>query len=186
MNQRVGEVSVNCEFEGVVKHARKNSFQNGTAFIETWIGIHFDEPHRQIVVHHEVVTQNFERACSFVGVELSLDRVDCFGHHKLYVIHQVFSNTNCWQTIFQPLWVCKFIDVLLKLVKVKLISVFKLPIIFAIFLHSIVCQMHIVVLAIIKDVFKPRSPNVAISAEINFEILVDENPNSDVKFSVVD
>jgi len=77
------------------------------------------------------------------------------------------------------------IKIVLKLIKIKLISIFKLAIVLGVLLNGIVSQMHSVILTVIKHIFKGSRSQIPFSAKVNFHILIYQNPYSDIKLSVV-
>lgn len=74
---------------------------------------------------------------------------------------------------------------LLQLVKAQLVAVFEASIVFLVSLNCIVREMNGRLLAVVENVLRSRSAQVAFSAKEHFHILIDQNPDSDVELAVV-
>ena len=79
-----------------------------------------------------------------------------------------------------------FIDILLKLSKVKLVAIFKFAIVLALFLNSIIGEVDILIFAIVELILKSGSPKIPFLEKEYLLVLVYKDPNSYVEFSVVD
>lgn len=69
----VGEGSIDCQFEGVVKHSGKEGSQELGAFLEAWVCVDLDEPDGKVGVDHEIVAEKLEATVSLLWVKLFLD-----------------------------------------------------------------------------------------------------------------
>ena len=57
--------------DGVFEHGGDQSGKIGRGELKARVCVDFDEPRLQILVNHEVVTENFEAAVATLGVHLT-------------------------------------------------------------------------------------------------------------------
>jgi len=76
------------------------------------------------------------------------------------------------------------LDVILQIIKRKLITIFEFPIIRLVFLKSVVCQMNVPFInrTFIKCEFLSCGSYIPLSAKKGFLLLVDHHPDSNIKF----
>ena len=82
-------------------------------------------------------------------------------------------------------WVEVDINVILKLVKIKLISIFELAIFLELLLHSIIGQMYTII-SRLQHILECRCPEIPFLAHIDLQVLIDKHPHSDIELSVSD
>jgi len=85
----VRKVSIHSQLQHIIDHARKEHPEEGRAFFETRICVYFNQPHREVLIHKEIVAEQFEAVLSVVSVELPADGVHGLHHQHLHVLHQV-------------------------------------------------------------------------------------------------
>ena len=56
------KLTVNCQLERIIYHSRQNAPEYSRAFIQAWVGVALDEPHREVVITHEIVAKDLKAA----------------------------------------------------------------------------------------------------------------------------
>lgn len=182
-DQRAREVPVNGQPEGVIYHARQYATQKLRTFVEARVRVTLDEPHAEICINHEIVAENLETAISLLRIQLLFYGVQRLAHDELHVLDEVEAHVDGPPASLLQLVVVVLVDVRLELVKVELVAVLILAVAARVFLHSIVRQVHVGIVAVVQLVLVGRRAQVALLEEENFHILVDEDPDAYVKLA---
>ena len=186
MSDRALELSVDRELEGIVKHSWQDLPQYLRALVEARIGVHLNEPNGEVMIHHEVVSKYLKAAIAVVWIQLSFDGIDGLDDDELYVLYDILADADGLLALLDELLVVMFIQILLKLVEIELVTVLKAPVAPAILLDSVVGQMNILVLTIVEFVFDSCCSQVPVLEEEHLHVLVDQYPNPNVKLALVD
>lgn len=89
----LGEDDIKSEPEGVIKHSGQQLAQHLAGLLNAGVGVHFDEPHGEIGVQHEVVAEDLETVLPVLLVNLVAHRtqgdVDQFFYARDYAVAEV-------------------------------------------------------------------------------------------------
>ena len=81
------QISLIDLLDGVLEHGWDEPGEVGRGELEAGVCVDFDEPRLQILVNHEVVTENFEAAVAALRVHLSRNGLDRVRRQRLNLRH---------------------------------------------------------------------------------------------------
>lgn len=167
---------VDGQCKGIVQHPRQQFLQQRGGLLQARIGIDLDEPGTATLVQHEVIPHHLETIASVLLIQLLPH-----AHHR-----QPDYLPDPPHQPLQPL--PGLLQQPSQTLKAKLIARLVLPVVFIALLHCVVGEMHIEIGDFIaaEGVRVGGGSKIALSKEINLEIVADQDPHADVELAVVD
>ncbi len=155
------ENSIDSNLEHVFYHSRKQNFQQLWWFFNARICIHFNKPHVKVLIEYKVIAEKFEAVFPSKRIDLFPDCIHAFDDKLFHLRDKVVIDTYSWVWVLQ-------IKHFLHSLETQLVAIFELSIMLWKLLHSIVCEMNVLIVNILQIYWKLGwwSTQIALFEEI--------------------